>query len=90
VDPEVEWKCARCKSYYFYNSASNAVLVVYFSLFVLLFDSKECEHCESPAPARGNPSAVASEGLRLRPLVAAARHVSARHRNALFSQYTDY
>ena len=55
-----------------------------------LFDLQECEDCASPAPARGNPSAVASEGLRLRPLVAAARHVSARHRNALSSRYTDY
>ena len=44
-----------------------------------LFDLQECDQCAYDAPARVNASAVASEGLRLRPLVAAARHVNARH-----------
>ena len=49
-----------------------------------LFDLQKCEVCDSPAPASANPAAVVSEGLRLRPFVAAARLVSARRHTALF------
>ena len=49
-----------------------------------LFDLQNCEVCDSRAPASANPAAVVSEGLRLRPFVAAARLVSARHCTALF------
>ena len=52
--------------------------IFHYSLFVL----QECERCMSPAPASGNLSV--SEGLHLRPFVAAARLVCALHRNALF------
>ncbi len=44
-----------------------------------LFDFQECDGCIEPAPARVKASAIASKGLRLRPLVAAARQVNANH-----------